>query len=116
FADGLYTKAPRIVFDTGSQRWFAAEVDVDPVTVLSNRFLIAVSAGTDPTGAWSGFGFKADATGGNFVDFATLGIDANGVYLGGDVQNTNQSHIGCALVSINKNGMLANPASVTNRT
>src|SRR5437667_2011159 len=67
---------PRILFDILSQRWFASAVDVDPNNVISNRFLIAVSASADATKSWSGFATMADPVNGNFADFPTLGVDA----------------------------------------
>jgi len=72
---------PRIIFDSDSQRWFAAQVDVDPNTTITNRFLLAVSTDTDPTHSWHGFAFLADPDNGNFADFPSLGLDANAVYL-----------------------------------
>ena len=106
---------PRIVFDTYSQRWFASMVDVDFNNETSNRFLLAVSAGSDPTGAWHGFAFVADPLNGNFADFPTLGVDASGVYLGGDMFDTNNNSLGSVLVSIPKSGLLGNPPAISGR-
>ena len=74
---------PRVIFDPRSQRWFAVQVDftstaADP-TLNANDFLIAVSATSDPTGAWRGFSFQADPATGTFADFPTMGLDANAI-------------------------------------
>ncbi len=109
---------PRVVFDTGSQRWFASQVDYEASTSseLTNRFLVAVSASADPTGPWKGFGFVADPVTGNGADFPTLGVDADGVYLSGDMFDAAGHSLGSTLVAIPKNALLANPPSVAGRT
>src|SRR5438093_3411320 len=53
-----FVSDPRIVFDPGSQRWFASMVDVP--SSGTNRFLLAVSATSDPTGTWRGLAWTAD--------------------------------------------------------
>jgi len=106
---------PRILFDTYSQRWFAAQIDYDSDNVISNRFLVAVSASADPTAAWSGFAFAADPVNGDFADFPTLGVDTNGVYLAGNLFDSLGSSVGSALVSFPKNDLLANPPSIAGR-
>src|SRR5690349_17455188 len=49
----------RVLFDPGSQRWFASQVDIDHFNQVTNRFLLAVSSSTDPTQRWFGFAFRA---------------------------------------------------------
>lgn len=82
---------PRLIYDHAASRWFALQRtghDVD------NRILLAVSAGTDPdpsAGNWRAVvipGNAAAAGGGaeqpttyRFVDFPTLGLDADGLYV-----------------------------------
>lgn len=107
---------PRLVYDPGVQRWFASMLDFDPTGSLANRFLLAVSTGPDPTGPWQGLAFAVDPAGGNLGDFDTLGIDANAVYLGADVFDTNSSALGPTLVSIPKADLLAQPPTAANRT
>ena len=119
---------PRIVYDPGSQRWFASEVDVDVFTqgfdgiFGANHFLLAVSQTSDPTGLWKGFEFDSDPDNGNFADFPTLGVDSQGVYLSGDMYDANAdpsdpniSDLGPCLVAFPKTNLLANPI-ITNRT
>ena len=74
---------PRIIFDPLSGRWFASQVDFDPIGSAGNDFLLAVSATDDPTGIWNGVAWPADP-GGSFADFPRLGLDAKGVYLTGN--------------------------------
>jgi hypothetical protein len=99
---------PRILFDPASQRWFCSQVDFDgTATVNSNRFLVGVSATADPTGTWKGVAIAGDAGGNNFADFPALGIDSVGIYLSGDLFDTNSNPVGPTLVSIPKSSLLA---------
>jgi hypothetical protein len=111
---------PRIIYDPASQRWFASEVDVDAnandPTLEANNFLLAVSADSDPGGAWQGFLFRADPKTGNFADFPTLGVDANGVYISGDMFHGSNSPVGPSLVSIPKADLLAASPTIAHRT
>jgi len=106
---------PRIYFDTGSQRWFASQVDVDDAND-ANRFLLAISATADPTGNWHGVAFLADPVNGYWADFPTFGIDANGVYLSGDMFDSSGNPIGPTLVSIPKSDLLLATPSSAGRT
>jgi hypothetical protein len=108
---------PRIVFDPTVQRWFASAIEFDSRGVVnSNFFLLAISAGADPTGSWQGVTTAGDASGVNFADFPTLGLDSNGVYLGGDLFDASQNDVGSTLVSIPKADLLATPPVVTRLT
>jgi hypothetical protein len=112
---GTGVSDPRIVFDTSSQRWFASMID-DNSSNVSNRFLLAVSATADPTGTWRGTAFTADPVNGHFADFPTFGIDADAVYLSGDLFDVFGDPVRPTLVSIPKNDLLANPPSAAGRT
>ena len=113
---------PRVIYDPISQRWFASQVDYDAAapsgdpTFEANDFLLAVSAGSDPTGTWHGFMFQADPDLGNYADFPTLGVDSNGVYLAGDFFYGSDNPIGPGLVSIPKADLLAGTPTIANRT
>jgi hypothetical protein len=111
---------PRIIYDPASQRWFASQVDVnasaaDP-TLFANNFLLGVSAGSDPGGAWQGFLFRADPKTGNFADFPTLGVDANAVYISGDMFHGSNNPVGPSLVSVPKADLLAASPTIAHRT
>ncbi len=117
-SDGL--SDPRILYDAASQRWFASQVAFDAnaldPSLESDDFLLGVSAGSDPTGTWHAFRFQADPDTGYFADFPTLGLDASGVYLSGDLYFGMDNPIGPALVSIPKSDLLAPAPTITNRT
>jgi hypothetical protein len=67
---------PRLIYDPSVQRWFASMVDFDPsLRIIYSHFLLAVSAGADPTGTWRGVSFLSDTNAVNFADFPTLGLD-----------------------------------------
>ena len=77
FPAGWTLTNPRLVFDAVSQRWFAsmADYDLNSSLLSSNRFLLGVSASTDPTGPWQAFAFGGDPVHGYFTDYPTLGLD-----------------------------------------
>jgi len=109
---------PRVIYDPVSGRWFASQVDAsatatDP-THLANNFLLGFSDSADPSGSWHGFIFRADPTTGRFADFPTLGVDANGVYLSGDMFH-DSTNVGCGLVSIPKAALLGT-TNISSRT
>ncbi len=106
---------PRILFDTPSQRWFVSSVDVNDAND-ANRFLLAISGTADPTGTWHGVAFTADPVNGYWADFPTLGIDANAVYLSGDMFDRFGDAIGPALACIPKTDLLLTTPSVAGRT
>jgi uncharacterized repeat protein (TIGR01451 family) len=82
-----FTFDPRIVFDPVSNRWFAASIDADcvannaPGVYGGNRIYVAVSATSDPTGAWNGFRFNADTEGNEFHDYDTLAVNADALVI-----------------------------------
>ena len=117
FRAGWDITDPRIVYDPTVQRWFAAQVDFDPSSVINtNRFLLGVSANTDPTGAWKAVAIPSDPGGNNFGDFPTFGLDAQGVYLSAVMFDASGNAIGSTLLSVPKAGLLLNPPVITNRT
>lgn len=103
---------PRTIFDAASRRWFASQIDFDFSNQVSNRFLLAVSTSADPTESWTGFGIPADPVEGNFADFPTLGLDADGVYLSGDLFDASNTSIGPLLIAIPKRDLLAPVPSI----
>jgi hypothetical protein len=110
---------PRLVFDPDAQRWFACCIDFSPDAPRQtrNRFLLAVSDAADPTGSWHGFAFMADPVHGDFADFPTLGVNADGVYLAGDLYTTALGlHVGSTLAVLPKASLLAQPPSTSGLT
>src|SRR5437899_1632377 len=114
---GFDVSDPRIVYDPVSQRWFASAVDFDPSNASNvNQFLLAVSVTADPAGSWKGVSIPSDPGGNDFADFPTLGVDAQAVYLSGDMFDAAGNAVASTLVSIPKSDLLANPPSAANRT
>lgn len=68
---------PRILYDTHSGRWIAIDTD------FSTRIYLAVSTTNNPTGSWfkTNFVAMAGSDTGCSIDFPTLGVDQNGIYL-----------------------------------
>ncbi len=108
---------PRIIYDPSVQRWFASQVDFDQSgSANTNRFLLAISTSADPTGTWKAVAIPTDPGGNDFADFPTLGLDAQGVYLSGDMFDAGGNAIGPSLVSIPKASLLASPPTTSGLT
>ena len=105
---------PRIIFDPGSQRWFATQINV---SATGNQVLLARTNGTDPSvGNWVGTNFTL-APGNQFADYPTLGVDSRGVFVGSNNFNaTGTAFTGVSLASIPKADLLLAAPSVANRT
>ncbi|HEX2913163.1 MAG TPA: hypothetical protein VH186_20340 [Chloroflexia bacterium] len=87
-----FTSDPKIRYDRLTQRWFVIIIDVPGQSgTLPNRVLLAVSDAASNgviTGStvWTYYFFQGDST--NFFDYPTLGVDANALYIGGNVFST----------------------------
>jgi hypothetical protein len=110
-----FTFDPRVLFDSFSQRWFAASVDN---ASGDNNFLIAVSKSSHPTAGWNGFAIDSDSSNLRWADYPTLGFNKDGVYLsanmfpipgrGADLRTT--------IVAIPKDDLVAATPTVANVT
>ena len=109
---------PRVVFDPGSQRWFASAMLFNSSTLDGNSIVLAASSSADPTGTWRGVSLVADPVSGYFADFPTLGLDVNGVYLSANMftPGLSGSNVGSALISIPKADLLQAVPTATNAT
>jgi hypothetical protein len=93
---------PRVVFDQYSGRWIVISSD------FNSRIYLAVSATSDADGAW----FKTDfiASQGNDAgcgpDYPTLGVDANGIYIGAFMA-INCNHAAMTIFAIDKAPLVA---------
>jgi|CXWL01.1.fsa_nt_gi hypothetical protein len=110
---------PKCTFDPISGRWFVVGINL----TTPNRVLIAVSSGATITNSasFTFFQFQQDLVGttpnsntGGFIDYPTLGVDANAVYVGGSMFNsTLTAYVGNTLFVIRKSALLANSLVVT---
>ena len=81
-----FTSDPRIRYDRLSGKWIIIIIDVPGGSgSLANRCLLAVSNTSTITGAtvWTFSQFTGQA--GAFLDYPTLGIDNNALYIGGNM-------------------------------
>ena len=101
----------RIAYDTGSGRWFASELTLNPT---GNSVLVGRSDSSDPAGTWKAVSFLASNTG--FGDYDTLGVDSLGVYIGVNVFNARGVFTGVSFFSIPKADLLAGTPTLANMT
>lgn len=80
--NGHSTSDPRIRYDRLSGRWIVIMINVPP-NEQNNRLLIAVSNDSiiTPSTMWTFFYFNVGAQ--CFLDYPTLGVDNNALYIGG---------------------------------
>ncbi len=112
---------PKCTFDPISGRWFVVAINLSN----PNRLLIAMSSGATITNSTSFtfFQFQQDLVGttpnsntGKFLDYPSLGVDANAIYVGGsmfDLIPNPPVYIGNTLFVIRKSALLANSLVVT---
>ena len=116
FAPDIEVSDPRVLFDPLSQRWFASGLDLQRSTFGENRLLLGVSKTSNPLDGWNTFAFDPDSSTGYFSDFPTLGLDANGVYMGANWFDMGATvAVGKTLVSIPKTDLLMPTPTVANR-
>ncbi len=109
-----FTSDPQVRYDRLSGRWFLSIIDVPCTnafctTLAANRWLLAVSnaaSGGTITGAtvWTFFFFAGDAT--NFLDYPSLGVDANALYTGGNMFTGAGSFVGTNGYVVQKSSVL----------
>jgi len=99
---------PRIIYDTGTGRWFASEITVD---FTGNKVLIGRSDSADPAGGWKALSFTNNS---GFADFDTLGVDSTGVYVGVNEFTGSGSFTGVSFLSIPKADLTNNPPTLAN--
>ena len=86
----VFTSDPRIRYDRISARWLLLIIDVPCAnatctSTAANRCLLAVSNSSTITAGtiWTFTQFTGQATA--FLDYPTLGMDINGIYIGGNM-------------------------------
>jgi hypothetical protein len=92
-----FTSDPQIRYDRLSGRWILLIIDVPSLNAIGdtpNRILIAVSDAASAgvlsgSTVWTLYFVAQDTLGGpaqnNFLDYPSLGVDANALYIGGDM-------------------------------
>ena len=114
----VFTSDPRIRYDRLTGRWFLIIIDVPCTTancsaINANRALFAVSDSSTitPTTTWAYHQFQQDlvATAGNaggFLDYPTLGLDANALYVGGNMFSAAGGWVGTSAWVVRKSSLL----------
>ncbi|HMZ22638.1 MAG TPA: hypothetical protein PLD20_32210, partial [Blastocatellia bacterium] len=118
-----FTSDPNVRYDRFTKRWFMTLIDVPCTnntctTTAANRLMIAVSDaasnGTITAGTvWTFFQFVGDA-GTNFLDYPSLGVDVNALYIGGNMFSSAGVFVGCNAYVVQKSSILgAGPGVAT---
>ncbi len=93
---------PRVLYDQHSGRWVTINTDFNWSS--PSRIFLAVSTTNDPTGTWFKTSFIAQEGGDAdcWVDYPTLGVDANGIYVSANM-------VGCSstIFAIDKAPLIA---------
>jgi len=112
---GQSTAYPRVRFDRSSARWIVTVMNFN-ATPVSNRILIAVSdTGVITAGTtWTYFFFQhdLDSPAGDtalFLDYPTLGVDANGLTIGGNIFDAGGAYQGTSVHVVRRSRILAGP-------
>jgi Carboxypeptidase regulatory-like domain len=123
-----FTSDPQGRFDKQTNRWFLVIIDVPSSTTATigdtpNRVLIAVSdsasAGViSASTVWTFYYVQQNTVGGassgEFLDYESLGIDNNALYVGGNMFGaTSGSFTGCSVFVIRKSSVLNGGPVVT---
>jgi uncharacterized repeat protein (TIGR01451 family) len=118
-----FTSDPQVRYDRFTARWYLSIIDVPCTnatctTTAPNRWLLAVSDAASAgvisgSTVWTFFQFQADP-GTNFLDYPSLGIDVNALYVGGNMFTSAGTFVGSNGYCIQKSSTLgAGPLVVT---
>jgi hypothetical protein len=103
---GGYTSDPHIRYDRLSKRWIFIIIDVPASSTVANRILIGVSQDSVITFN-TVINFFYYQNSGNFIDYPTLGIDKNALYIGGNLFNyAGTSFLGTIGVVVQKSSIM----------
>lgn len=110
---GTFCSDPRLRYDRLSKKWYFLIIDVPEP--LANRVLLAVSPDSIITGStvFRFFFYQHSTT---FLDYPTLGIDANALYIGGNLFDLSTGNFtNCNALVIRKSSIQgAGPMITTN--
>lgn len=110
----VFTSDPRIRYDRISARWLIiiidVPLDVNGNTPVANRVLVAVSNSSTISGStvWTFTQFTGQAS--TFFDYPTLGLDINGIYIGGNMFSLAGSFLRTNAYVINRANVMAGGA------
>ncbi len=110
-----FTSDPRIRYDRLSGKWIIIIIDVPGGGgTLANRCLLAVSNTSTITGAtvWTFSQFTGQAS--RFLDYPTLGVDINAIYIGGNMFTLAPAFAGTNGYVINRAALEAGGAYTVN--
>jgi len=110
-----FTSDPRVRYDRRSGKWILLIIDVpctnaSCTTTAANRVLIAYSNSSTITNTttWTFTQFTGQA--GAFLDYPTLGVDVNAIYIGGNMFTLAGAFAGTNGYVINRNTLLSGGA------
>jgi len=121
-----FTSDPMVRYDRLTGRWFLTIIDVPSLNAIGdipNRYLIAVSDAASAgvisgSTVWTFYFVQQNTVGGGdsleFLDYPSLGIDANALYMGGNMFDAATSNFnGCSAFVIRKSSVLSGGPVVT---
>ncbi|MBS1495053.1 MAG: T9SS type A sorting domain-containing protein [Bacteroidetes bacterium] len=100
---GTYTTDPRIRYDRLTKKWYLLMIDVPQP--LANRVLLAVSPDSIITSS-TVFRFFFYQQSKAFLDYPTLGLDANALYIGGNLYDLSTDEF------VNSNALVIKKSSI----
>jgi hypothetical protein len=87
-----FVSDPRSIYDPNDRRFVAAALEVEGAFGVNDcpfktTYWLAVSQTSDPRGAWNVYAFDMSLGTTNAADFTMIGLDANAIYLSGNMFN-----------------------------
>lgn len=117
---GVTATDPHVRFDRLTSRWFIVSMSTNEAT--NNYLLFAVSSGATVTGTASFTFFRiqlssfpvGNADIGKFLDYPTLGLDANSLYMGSNIFTTSTgSYSHSSAYVVDKSDMIGGTLTIT---
>lgn len=119
-----FTTDSKVIYDQYAGRFVVEALEViDTPTTLSSRVMVAASDDSDPNGTWYFTSINTKMTINGFdrwLDYPTLGIDNQAIYIGGNMFGFNNNpfgqnqYVGSRLIIIDKNGFYSGGPATSN--